>query len=150
MVSVVKYIWALFYSGKLLTLVSNMKIQSFNLTIYNSCNWADSSTLIYPDVIMLSTYLTCLSAVRLNSCISPTCCSLGATDRFKLSTYDVTDLRSPEGPTEGNKGEHNVGLLLDDILGSLNGIELDTNIGNEIGLYNGKVIGITLGDLVGM
>ena len=41
-------------------------------------------------------------------------------------------------------------MFLGDWLGYLYGIELGTNVGNEIGFYDGKVLVRTLGGLVGL
>ena len=40
--------------------------------------------------------------------------------------------------------------MLGDSIGSLYGIELVTNVSNGLKLYYGKVLGIKLGDLVGI
>ena len=113
-------------------LVSNVQIPRFNLIIYNSCNWAASSTLIYTYVIISTRDLNCSSVVRLYSCKYPTCCSFGALDIFTLGTYDGTDLGSPEGSTEVTTGGNLEGLLIGDWIGYIDGIELVTDVGNEI------------------
>ena len=41
-------------------------------------------------------------------------------------------------------------MFLGDLLGSLDGLELGTNFGNELGFSDGKVRGRTLGDMVGL
>ena len=41
-------------------------------------------------------------------------------------------------------------ILLGALLGYIDGLELDTNIGNELGLSDWKVIGTTLGSLNGL
>ena len=37
-------------------------------------------------------------------------------------------------------------MLLDALLGSVDGLELDTDEGNELGFPGGKVVGTVLGD----
>ena len=59
-------------------------------------------------------------------------------------------LGSPEGSTEGTADSNLEGLLLGDWLVSLYGLDIVTNVGNEIGLSYGKVIDKTLGALDGI
>ena len=87
-----------FFSEKLSTLVSNMQISCFNLTIYNFCSLSDSSTLISCYAIIFSRVLTCSCVVRLYSCRVLTCCSLWALYEFTHGTYDGTSLGYLEGP----------------------------------------------------
>ena len=70
----------------------------FNLTTYNLCNWTASFTLIYPDAIRSSSYLTCPSVFHLSYCIYPTSCSIGGLDGFIFFTYDGTALGYLEVP----------------------------------------------------
>ena len=147
LVSVFKSRWYFFNSEKCFTLVSNMQILRFNLIMYNSHNWAASSTLISPDAIILYRALTCSSVAHRFSCRSPTFCSIVALYGSTLGTYDGIELISPEGSTEGTTGGNLETLLLGAWIGYLDGLELGTNVGNELGLYYGKVLGTTLGAL---
>ena len=140
----------LFPSKKLFTLFSNMQITRLNLIIYNSYNWASSPTLFYTDKIISSRDLTCSCVVRLYSCRVPTCCSLGALNWFTIGTYDGTELRLLEGSTEVTIHGKLECLFIGDWIGHLDVLDLGTNVGNEIGLYDGKVLGRTLGALVGI
>ena len=130
------------------TLVSNMKIPCLNLIIYNSQNLVASSTLIYHYDMIFYSALTCSSVVRLSYCIYPTCCSLRALDIFTPATYDSTDLVSSYRYTEGTICGNLNSLLLGDWLGSIDGLELGTNVGNVFGLSDRKMIDRTLGDLI--
>ena len=64
--------------------------------------------------------------------------------------YTGADLVSPVVSTERTTGGNLEEFMLGDWLISLDGIELGTNVGNDIGLSDGKVLGRTLGDLVGI
>ena len=61
-----------------------------------------------------------------------TYCPLGALYVFTLGTYDGADLVSPEGSTERTTGVNFEGLLLCDWLGSIDGIDIGTDVGNEL------------------
>ena len=108
------------------------------------------STLISPDSIISYRDLTCSSDVRLSFCRAPTCCSLGYLYVFTLGTYNCTYLGLLEGSTERTTCGNLDVLLLGGWLGSLYGIELGTNFGNYKVLSDGKVLGTTLGSLVGI
>ena len=88
--------------------------------------------------------------MRLYSCRDPTCSSFGDLDGFTLGTYDGTDIGSLEGWTERTTGGNIEVLLLGDWLGCLDGIDFGTDVGNELGLSDGKVLGRKLGALVGL
>ena len=141
---------ALISSEKLCSLVSNIQIPRFSLIIYNPCNWSDPFALISCDKIIFSRNLTCSSVVRLYSCRSLNCCSFGALYGLTLVTYDGTDLGSPEGSTERTTDGNIEVLMLGNWLVSLYGIDIGTNVGNELGFYDEKVIGTKLGNLVGL
>ena len=139
-----------FLCKKWFTLASNMQISSFNLIIHNYRNWAASSALISPHAIIFSWTLICSSDIYLSSCISLTCCSLGALSGFIFGTYDGIYLVSLEVSTEWTTDGNLEGLLLGAWLLSLYVIELSTDVGNGIVLYDGKFIVTTLGDLYGI
>ena len=80
----------------------------------------------------------------------PNFCAFGSLQGFILGTYDGADIGWPEGSTEISTGGNLEGLLLGDWIISLYGIMIGTNVGNEIGLSDGKVIGRRLKDLVGI
>ena len=65
-------------------------------------------------------------------------------DEFKLGTYDGTDIVLQEGSTKRTTGGKLEDLFLGDWLGSLDVIELGTNVDKELGLSDGKVLGTTL------
>ena len=140
------YLWSIFWYH----LVSNMQISRFNLIIYNSCNWAASFTLISPVAITFFSYLACSSVVRLSYCISPSCCSHGALCGFMLDTYDGTERGSTNGSFEITTGGNLEGLLLRDWLVSLDGLDIVTNFGNELGISDGKVLVRALRSLFGI
>ena len=112
------------------TLVSNMKILSFNLIIYNFHNRSASSALISLDEIIFSRGLTCSSYVCFSYCRSPTCCSFLALYWFTLGTYDGTEIGSPEGSTEGTTGGNIEGLFLGYWLGSIDAIYIGIDVDN--------------------
>ena len=68
----------------------------------------------------------------------------------KIGTYDGSDIVPPEGSTKVTAISKLEGLLLGDLLGSIYGIELGKNVVYELGLFDGKVLVRTLGDLVGV
>ena len=74
---------------------------------------------MYHSGIISSRDLTCSSIVRLSYYRDTICCSLGDLDGFTLGSYDGTELGSPEMSTEGTIGVNLEGLLLGDLLGSL-------------------------------
>ena len=152
-ISFVFYFWFYARSPPLwifFTLVSNMQIPRLNLIRYNSRNWPASYTLISNDEIIFSRDLSCSSVVRISSCKALTCCLLGDMDGFTFVTYDVTDLGSPEGSTEVTKCSNLEVLLIGDCFVYLNVLELGTNVCNELGFSDDKVLEITLGSLVGI
>ena len=129
---------------KLFTLVSNMQILRFSLIIYNSHNWEASYSWISPDEIISSRGLNCWSVFLIYSCIYLICCSFVSLDGFTLSTYDGTDLGSPEGSTEVTTGDNLEGLFLGDWIGLIYWINIGTTVGNNLGLSDGEVIDTTL------
>ena len=54
----------------------------------------------------------------------------------------------PEGSTEITTGGNLEGLMLGNWLGSLDGIDIGTNVFNELGFSDGKVIGKTIRVLI--
>ena len=64
--------------------------------------------------------------------------------------YTDADLVSPVVSTERTKGGNLEVLMLGYWLLSLDVIELTTNVGNYCGFSDGKVLGRTHGDLVGL
>ena len=71
-------------------------------------------------------------------------------DGFTLGTYDDTELGSLEGSTEGIIEVDFEGLLLDDWLGSVIALVIGFNKVIVLSSWYGKVIGTTLGALVGL
>ena len=71
-------------------------------------------------------------------------------DGFTLSIYDGIELVSPEVSIEGTKVENLEGLLICDWIGSIYVFELGTDVGNELVLSDGKMLGTTLGDIYGL
>ena len=67
-----------------------------------------------------------------------------------LGTYDCADLGSPEGWNDRSTGGNLEDFFLGDLLEFLDVIELAIDVGNKLGFYDGKVLSITLGDLVGI
>ena len=61
-------------------------------------------------------------------------------DGFTIGTYDVTDIESTEGSTAGTTGVSIEGLFLGDWTGSLDGLEIGKNVGNELVFSDGKVL----------
>ena len=100
--------------------------------------------------MIFSRSLTCSIVVRLSSYIAPTSSSFGAMDGFTVGTYYGSDIGSPEESTERTTGKNFYGLFLGEWIGSLDGIEIGTNVVNELGLSDGKVLGRTLGALFGL
>ena len=108
------------------------------------------SALISPGAIIFSRESTCSSVVCLYSFIALACCSLGDLYGFTFCTYDVTDIGSPEISTQLITGGNLEGLLLGGLLGYLDGLDLGTNVCNELVFSDDTLLGITLGYLVGL
>ena len=68
-------------------------------------------------------------------------------DGFSPDTYDGTYLGSPEVSNEGTIYVNLEFLLLYYWLGYIDESELGTNVSNELGFSDGKVVDTTLGDL---
>ena len=92
----------------------------------------------------------CSSVVGFSSCISPNCCSIGALYGLIIGTYDVTELGTLEVSTEVTTDGNLEGLFLRGWLVSIYGRDIGTNVGNELGLSDWKVLGRILGDIVGL
>ena len=69
---------------------------------------------------------------------------------FTLGTYDGIETVILELLTEIIMGGNLECLLLGDRFGYLDELDLSTNVGNELVFSNGKVLGRTHGDLVGV
>ena len=71
-------------------------------------------------------------------------------DGSTLGKYGGTELVSPKGSTEGTTDGNIEVFFLSDLLGSIDGLDFGTNFANKLRLSDGKVLGRTLGDLVGI
>ena len=91
-----------------------------------------------------------LSVVCPSSCGSLTCFSLGSLYGFTLGSYSSTYLGSPEGSIEGTTGGNLEGMLICDLHGYLDRIEIGTKFCNETQFYHGKFIGTKIAAMDGI
>ena len=74
----------------------------------------------------------------------------GAMDRILIGRYVRLELVYSERYTDGTADGKFDGMFLEDLFGSVDGLEISTNAGTELGLYDKKILGTKLGAMYGV